>query len=625
MSDCGNVATMRVKAMIERIETKLSELPASPGVYLMKSAAGEVIYVGKAASLRSRVRSYFHSQETMPARTRLLVAEIADFDVIWTDTEAEAFLVEDGLIKRHQPRFNVRLRDDKRYPYLKITDEAYPRVLVVRRRFPDGARYFGPYTSVKSMRSTLKLAQKLFPIRTCALDLPLTTPRRPCLNYHIGRCVGPCAELVNREEYGRAVDGAAMLFEGRITGLVRKITAEMRDAAENQEYERAASLRDRVGALTRSLERQSVSLSDLVDRDVIGLAVEGDRASAQVFLVRGGRVSGRETFHLRAPADPSEGEVLAAFLGQYYTKATSIPKEVLLPFDIEEPDRLAAWLSALRGNRVTIRRPQRGEKRQLVELAAQNARFALKGSKKEDTIRQAATAALLELVEVLSLSSFPQRIEAFDISNTGGGEATGSMVVFESGRPRRDAYRRFKVHISGKPDDYAMMAEVLRRRFRRGLAELNDPTVTRGKFSELPDLVLIDGGKGQLNVGISVLKDLNIEGMETIGLAKRHEEIFTPGRSKPTVLPQESDALLLLRQIRDEAHRFAVTYHRKLRSKRSLSSVLDEIPGIGPKRKSALIKRFGSTANLSQASAEEISDTGIPVGLAKRLLERLKA
>jgi len=611
--------------MDERIEAKLDDLPAAPGVYLMKDADGVVIYVGKAASLRSRVRSYFQSPDGMVDRTRMLVAEIADFEVIRTGTEAEAFLVEDSLIKRHQPRFNVRLRDDKRYPYLKITAERFPRILVVRRRKSDGARYFGPYTNVKSMRSTLKLAQKLFPIRTCTLDLPLKTPRRPCLNHFIGRCLGPCAELVNEEEYARAVDGAAMLFEGRITGLVRRLKTEMAEAAKAQEYERAAGLRDRVTSLTRSLERQSVALSDLVDRDAVGLAIEGDKACAQVFLVRGGRVSGRGTYHLRAPSDPSEGEVVDAFLGQYYANVTSIPKEVLLPAGIEDPDRLSDWLSALRGNRVSVRVPQRGEKRHLVELASQNARFALKGSLKEDAVRQEATEALVELAEVLSLSAFPQRIEAFDISNTDGGEATGSMVVFENGRPRRDAYRRFKVHISGKPDDYAMMAEVLRRRFRRGLAEMNDPTVTQGKFSELPDLVLIDGGKGQLGVGVSVLKGLNIEGIETIGLAKRHEEIFTPGESEPIVLPEKSDALLLLRRIRDEAHRFAITYHRKLRTRRSLSSVLDEIPGVGPKRKNALMKRFGSVKRLSSATAEEVAETsGIPLQLAKRILEQLK-
>ena len=608
------------------IEEKLKQLPLSPGVYLMKDATGAVLYVGKAAALRQRVRSYFQSQEGMAERTRALVAEIADFEVIQTETEAAAFLLEDNLIKRYQPRFNVRLRDDKRYPYLKITKEPFPRIVVVRRRKNDGARYFGPYTSAKSMRSTLKLAQKLFPIRTCTLSLPLSTPRRPCLNYFIGRCLGPCAELVTQAQYAEAVDGAAMLLEGRISGLVTRLRAEMTAAAGKQEYERAAGLRDRMASLERSLERQAVTLSDLVDRDAIGLSIEEDRACAQVFHVLAGRMAGRKTFHLMVPASPAEEDVLVSFLRQYYAKATFIPKEILLPTEVTDREPLEAWLSSLRGNAVRLRVPQRGEKRHLTALAAENARFALAAAKKQDALHRETGQVLVELAEVLGLSSFPERIEAFDISNTQGGEATGSMVVFEGGRPRRDAYRRFKVHISGKPDDYAMMAEVLRRRFRRGLAELSDPTVARGKFSEFPDLVLIDGGKGQLHVGVSVLHDLNIEGLEMLGLAKRQEEIFRPGCDEPLVLPPTSKALLLLRQIRDEAHRFAITYHRRLRSKRSLSSVLDEIAGIGPKRKSALMRQFGSIAQLAKATPEEVSERAdIPLPLAKRLLENLAA
>ncbi len=608
------------------IEAKLKSLPTSPGVYLMKDARGSVIYVGKAASLRSRVRSYFQAGAEAERRTQPLVAEIADFEVIRTETESEAFLLEDTLVKRHQPRFNARLRDDKRYPYLKITAETFPRVMVVRRRFDDGARYFGPYTSAKSMRATLKLAQKLFPIRTCTLDLPLKTPRRPCLNYHIGRCLGPCAELVGVEEYGAMVDRAAMLFEGRISGLITGLRKEMREAAESQRFERAAYLRDQTESLQRSLERQSVVLSDAIDRNAFGLAIGEGRASAQVFLIRGGRLAGRESYHLRVPDGSAETEVLAAFLTQYYANAASVPREILLPIEIEHPERLEAWLTGLRGRRVHVRVPQRGEKRHLVELANDNARFAMKGEQRDEAVRQEATAALVELAERLSLSVFPQRIEAFDISNTQGGEATGSMVVFENGRPRRDAYRRFKVQRSGKPDDYAMMAEVLGRRFRRGVAELSDPSIHKGKFSELPDLLLIDGGKGQLNVAVDVLKEANIEGIETIGLAKRHEEVFRPGQSEPLVLDPESPALLLLRQIRDEAHRFAVTYHRRLRAKRSLASVLDEIPGIGPKRATALIKAFGSVARIAHASADEIAERGgVPKGLAERIRRHLRA
>jgi len=606
------------------IESKLKSLPAEPGVYLMKDARGRVIYVGKAASLRSRVRSYF--QAKAEPRIQSLVEEIDDFEVIRTKTESEAFLLEDTLIKRHQPRFNARLRDDKHYPYLKISAEPFPRVMVVRRRFPDGARYFGPYTSAKSMRSTLKLAQKLFPIRTCTLDLPLKTPRRPCLNHQIGRCLGPCAELVTPEAYGEMVDRAAMLFDGRVPGLITGLRAEMLQASREMRFERAAHLRDQIEALRRSLEHQSVVLSDTIDRDVIGLAVEDERASSQVFLVRGGRMVGRESYHLHVPEGSIEPEILSAFLTQYYAHASSVPGEILLPCEIDDPETLEVWLRGLRGRRARLRVPQRGEKRHLVMLANDNARFALKGKTKDEVFQQEAALALAELADALSLSVFPQRIEAFDISNTQGSEATGSMVVFENGRARRDAYRRFKIQRSGKPDDYAMMAEVLIRRFRRGLAELSDPSVKKGKFAELPDLLLIDGGKGQLNVAVEVLRTANIEGIEVIGLAKRNEEVFRPGESDSLVLDADSPALLLLRRVRDEAHRFAVTYHRRLRAKRSLSSVLDDIPGIGPKRRNALMRAFGSIARMSHASSEEIAErAGIPVALAERVRKRLRS
>jgi len=612
--------------MDRELEAKLSRLPSSPGVYLMKDATGEVIYVGKAAALRSRVRSYFQAPSTMPTRTRLLAAEIADFDVIRTKTEAEAFLVEDSLIKRHQPRFNVRLRDDKRYPYLKITNEPFPRILVVRRRGTDGARYFGPYTSAKSMRTTLKLAQKLFPIRTCALPLPLKTPRRPCLNYHIGRCLAPCAERVDQAEYARAVDGAALLLEGRITGLIRKLEADMHKAAENQEYERAAGIRDRLGALNRSLERQSVALADLIDRDAIGLTIDGEDALALVFQIRGGRVSGREAFSLRAPMDPDPGEILSAFLAQHYASATYVPKQVLLPHPIEDVETLEAWLTSLRGNRVTLHRPQRGEKRRLVELASENARFTLASRQRDVARSEESTAALMELSEALSLSSIPQRIEAYDISNTGGEQAVGSMVVFEDGRPRKDAYRRFKIHISGHPDDVSMMREMLQRRFQRALAELADPTVVQRKFADLPDLVLVDGGKGQLNAALSVLSELDIEGMDVIGLAKRLEQVYRPGQKTALRLSQDSKGLLLLCHIRDEAHRFAISYHRKLRAKRSISSVLDDVPGVGPKRKNALIRAFGSVDALLRAPAHEIADRGgVPLTVAEAILTTLRS
>ncbi len=606
-------------------EDKLKALPSVPGVYLMKDAQGDVIYVGKAAALRARVRSYFQSPDGLHQRTQALVSEIDDFEVIQTATESEAFLLEDSLIKQYQPRFNVRLRDDKRYPYLKITNEAFPRVRIVRQRYPDGARYFGPYTNAKAMRSTLKLAQKLFPIRTCSLDLPLKTPRRPCLNYHIGRCSAPCAELLSEAAYGQLVDQASLLFEGRISGLITRLRKSMKGASESEEFERAAYVRDQLHSLQRSLERQSVVLNDQLDRDVVGLAAKGDRVCTLLFAVRGGRIVGRQTFFLRAPDGVTDSDILEAFMTQYYANASSIPGEVLLPSAVEHGDLLASWLSELRECRVKIKIPQRGEKRSLVTMASDNAKYSLKQDLKRNTLRKESSTALIELVDSLLLDGFPQRIEAFDISNTQGEEATGSMVVFENGRPRRDAYRRFKVHLSGKPNDYAMMKEVVRRRFRRGLAELANPTITRGKFSELPDLLLIDGGKGQLNVAVDVLRELNIEGLDVIGLAKRQEEVFKPGQSQSIRLPVDSEALLLLRRIRDEAHRFAISYHRKLRSQRSLSSVLDDIPGIGPKRKSALMTAFGSVDRLSQATAEDIATrASVSETLANKILSHLK-
>ena len=610
---------------MERLSDKLQTLPASPGVYLMRDREGQVIYVGKAASLRSRVRSYFHAEPGHDPKTQRMIGEIADLEIVETETEAEALLLEDALIKRHQPRFNIRLRDDKRYPYLKLTAEPFPRILIVRRREADGGQYFGPYTNVKAMRATLKLAQRLFPIRTCTLDLPLDKPRRPCLNYHIGRCLGPCTSQVTAAEYADAVLGVGMLFDGRIRGLVNHLKDEMRTASLEQRFEQAAAVRDQITALIHALERQSMSLSDGKDRDVIGVAVTEAGASANVFRVREGRVSGREAFLLKAPMDSSPADVLEAFLPQFYARSAAVPREILLSHPVESLASLADALSALRGRRVRLHVPQRGEKRHLATLAADNARHALARQRLTESMREQALSSLTELASVLSLASFPQRIEAFDISNTQGGEATGSMVVFVNGRPRRDSYRRFKLHISGKPDDYGMMYEVLQRRFRRGLSEISDPTVAHGKFSELPDLLVIDGGKGQLNVALAVLSELAIDGIEAIGLAKRKEEIHLPRSDAPCTLPPDNPALLLLRQIRDEAHRFAVTYHRRLRSKRSMASLLDEVRGIGPKRKAALVKRFGSLERLAKATEADIAAAAkIPEALAQAILARMK-
>ncbi|MCK4411301.1 excinuclease ABC subunit UvrC, partial [Candidatus Bipolaricaulota bacterium] len=513
----------------------------------------------------------------------------------------------------------------KRYPYLKITNEAFPRVLITRRRNPDGARYYGPYTNAKAMRSVLKLAQKLFLIRACNLALPLSAPRRPCLSYHIGRCSGPCAGIVTEGEYTQSIEQAALLLSGKIPGLLNQIRTQMNSAVTEERFEEATRLRDQIVHLGHTLQRQSVILPDTIDRDVIGIALEGEQACANVFFIRNGRLTGRETFHLVAPGDPDVSAVLTAFISQYYAKAAIIPREILIPTMIEE-EALSRWLCSLRRKKVTIKVPRRGEKHRLITMASSNARHSLRSEQLTNALHLDSTLALSELTAVLSLPCFPYRIEAFDISNTQGQQATGSMVVFKGGKPLRDAYRRFKVRASGKPNDYAMMAEVLRRRFRRGFAELNDPSISRGSFSDFPDLLLVDGGKGQLNIAMGVLKEFKIDEIPAIGLAKRHEQVFQFGNPDPICLSPDSKALLLLRAVRDEAHRFAITYHRRLRGRRSLASVLDEIPGIGPKRKAALIKRFGSLEGLSRAKVEEIvSLSKIPRSIAQQVVDRFQA
>lgn len=608
----------------EELGNKVRALPKAPGVYLFRGARGEVLYVGKAASLRDRVRSYFQSEKSLPYKVRRLRREIADLEVIVTGSVAEALILEDALIKKHRPPFNVKLRDDKRYPYLKITRERFPRVQVVRRREEDGARYFGPYTSSRAMRRALKLAHRLFPIRTCNLDLDRKHLERPCLLYHIGRCSGPCAGLVSQEEYARYVEGAALIFQGRVGEVMGHLREEMARAAAEERFEHAAQLRDQLRALERIRERQAVALPEPADLDAVGVAAEGERGYGVVLIVRGGRLIGREGFPLKLPPDTSSEEALAEFLDRYYTRATAIPGEVLLPVEIPDAEALAEYLSSRRGGKVAVQVPKRGERRQLVELAQRNARLSLKRAAAEELSSE--EEALEALAEALGLSVRPWRIEAFDISNLKGQEATGSMVVFVGGKPRPDAYRRFRVRIAGKPDDYGMMYEVLSRRLAHGLAELSDPAIASGKFSDLPDLILVDGGKGQLSVALRALEEQGLSGIEVAALAKREELVYAPGRPEPIRLPPGSPPLKLLQRIRDEAHRFAVEYHRRLRGKRALASLLDTVPGIGPKRRELLLSRFGSLEGLKRATLEELlSVPGLPREVAHRLYKALHA
>jgi excinuclease ABC subunit C len=606
----------------EELLQKVKNLPDSPGVYLFRGPNGEVLYVGKASSLRNRVRSYFQAERLLSPKIRRLRTLIHDLEIVLTGSEAEALILEDALIKKYRPPFNTRLRDDKRYPYIKITNERFPRITVVRRPENDGARYFGPYTSSKAMRRALKLAHKLFPIRPCNLPVGEKLFPRPCLYYHIGRCSGPCAGLVSPSEYSRYVEGAVFLFQGRVDEVIAELEAEMKKAAEEERFEHAARLRDQIQALERIRQRQVVALPEPVDLDAIGIAVEGNRGYGVVLLVRAGRLLGKEGFALSLPENSTPEEALSEFLDQYYTRTTAVPEEILLPLAVEDLEALLVYLHRKRGGKVEASVPKFGERKNLVELAQRNAELGLRRAEVEEL--EPEEEALEAVSEALDLSVRPWRIEAFDISNLQGEEATGSMVVFVGGKPRRDQYRRFRVRISGKPDDYAMMEEVLRRRFTHALAELADPSIANKKFSDLPDLVLVDGGKGQLSVAQKVLSELGLSGIEVAALAKKEELIFRPNKPDPIKLPDNSPALHLLQRLRDEAHRFAIEYHRTLRERRTLSSLLDELPGIGEKRKQLLLLRFGSLEGLRQASLEELlSVPGLPRKTAELLYKAL--
>ncbi len=608
--------------MTEELRQKVQTLPRAPGVYIFRGPRGEVLYVGKASSLRERVRQYFQADHLLSPKIRKLRGLAQDVEVVLTGSEVEALILEDALIKKYRPPFNTRLRDDKRYPYIKITRERFPRITVVRRLEADGARYFGPYTSPRFMRRALKLVHRLFPIRPCNLPVGTKLFPRPCLYYHINRCAGPCAGLVSPEEYRRYVEGAALFFQGRVDEVIVRLKEEMKKAAEEERFEHAARLRDQIEALERIRERQAVALPEPVDLDAIGIAVEENRGYGVVLLVRAGRVLGREGFALSLPDHSRPEEALSEFLDQYYTRTTAIPEEVLLPFPVAESQALVVYLRRKRGGKVEILVPKGGERKSLVELAQRNAALALKRTEMEEVAPE--EEALEALSEALNLSVRPWRIEAFDISNLQGQEATGSMVVFVGGKPRPDQYRRFRVRLLGKPDDYAMMEEVLRRRFNHALAELSDPALASRKFSDLPDLVLVDGGKGQLNVARRVLEEFGLGEIEVASLAKKEELVFVPHDPEPLKLPENSPALHLLQHIRNEAHRFAVEYHRKLRGQRTLASLLDEVPGIGDKRKQLLLLRFGSIEGLRQATLEELlSVPGLPRKTAELLYKAL--
>jgi len=615
----------------EKLRKQLAALPARPGVYIMRNAAGEVIYVGKAARLRDRVRSYFGSPHGLEPKTRALREQIDDFEYIVVSSPAEALLLEAALIKRHQPFFNIRLKDDKRYPYLKIdVQNPWPRVSITRRIENDGARYFGPYASAGSVRATLDLTKKLFPWRSCTKEITGRDPR-PCLDYYIKRCIAPCTAYCTKEEYDEVIQQVILFLEGKADDVLRRLRKQMDDAAERLQFERAAQLRDQIRAIERTVERQHVATTRNEDADIFGLARDGDDACVQVFFIRGTQMIGRDSFMLAGVRDEPDATVLANFLLQYYEGAQYIPRLVAVPAQPEDRESIEELLTGKRGSRVEIRIPARGEKRRLVDLAAENAREALAVARVRWLADSSKTELALEqLREELSLPEIPRRIECYDNSNIQGTSPVSSMVVFIDGRPAPNQYRRFRVKTVQGANDFATMQEVLRRRFGRHArtaetaAADNTPGADAASADawDLPDLVIVDGGKGQLSAALEVMHELGVHHIPVVGLAKRHEEIFVPDDDEPIVLPRGSEALFLVQRIRDEAHRFAITFHRQVRGKSSIQSALDTIPGIGPKRKKALLKKFGSVKAIREADVDEIAAT---VGFTRALAERVKA
>jgi excinuclease ABC subunit C len=585
---------------------KLDQVPNRPGVYLFKDVGGKVVYVGKARVLRDRVRSYFQASHAGEFHKTRMVEDIADLELVVTDTEMEALALENNLIKRHKPLYNVRLRDDKNHPYLRLTlREEYPRLYVVRRPSEDGDAYGGPYIPASLGRKTAGLVRKLFGIRSCKETLNGRRPR-PCLQYQIKRCIAPCvAEVCSMERYRQSCDDARLFLEGRTEEVVRRLRADMERVAGEERFEEAASLRDQIRALERLETPQKITTTELEERDLFAAHVEGDRAAIQAFSVRDGKVVAREGFLLDRLTEPEA--VLASTLQQFYAGGRYVPREVLLPGEVPDRELLESWLSERRGARVRIRTPRRGEKLRLLDLVVRNARLAFEMEWKHP--RKQSQEILRALGDLLDLEVEPRRIECFDISNIQGSDIVASMVVFEEGLTKKSDYRKFRVKgAAGVPDDFASMNEVVGRRYRRLLEE--------GK--ELPDLVLIDGGKGQLGAAIEALEELGLGDQPVASLAKKEELIFVRGRQDPLALPRSSPVLQLVQRVRDEAHRFAVGYHRQARKKRTLHSELDDIPGIGPAKRRKLLSAFGSLRGVKGASEAELA-TVVGPAMATRI------
>jgi len=613
----------------ENITEKLKSLPDDPGIYIMKNINGEILYIGKAISLKNRVRQYFHKSSLHSERISSMIKNIADFEIIITDSELEALILECSLIKKHKPRYNVLLKDDKSFSYIKITiEEEYPRILFARKIEQDKSRYFGPYLRAGDVKETLELIRKIFPLRSCNRKIGKLFKSRPCLYYHLGQCLGLCNGDIDKTEYASLVDQVVTLLEGKYETLLNELKSKMHFAAELLEFEKAAIYRNQFNSLQNIMQKQKIVSTDLFDLDCIACLKKGDETVAQMLYIRNGALINAQQFIFEKIESDEMGEIIESFIKQFYQTSTFIPEKILIQENIGDVKTISSWLSNIKKKQVKIVVPKKGEKRKLIDMALRNAeQFLQTILQQKETLDKKSTFALEQLAGYLLLEDAPKRIEAFDISNLQGSNSVGSMVVFEEGNPSFKEYRRFKIRgLNNKPDDYASIAQIVERRFTNALEEMKNnerqDSDVLTKFSKMPDLVLIDGGKGQLSAAKSVLDRLGLTYIPIIGLAEEFEQVFVPDKEYPLNIPSNSEALFLLQRIRDEAHRFAITYHKSLRKNQLKSSVLEEVPNIGKKRRIALYRHFGSLEAIKKATIEDlVSVKGMTKESAKSLLE----
>ncbi|MDI6803905.1 MAG: excinuclease ABC subunit UvrC [Bacteroidota bacterium] len=614
---------LKIAPQFISLPEKLPNLPNKPGIYQFKNDEGKILYVGKAKNLRSRVRQYFHKSRSLDIKTETMISKTADVEIIVTDSEVEALILEAVLIKKFKPKYNIFLRDDKSFPYVVITNEPFPRVFVTRRIIHNGSKYFGPFTDAKNMRGSLKMIRDVFKVRSCNYHIDDETIRkkkiRVCLDYHIKKCEGPCEGLVNWHQYNAMINEVAQVLRGKTSGLISNLEKQMLAESEAMNFEAAAAVRDKIRGLRNYSDRQKIIDTDLLDRDIISAAIEGDDACGVLFKIRDGKLIGRQHYYMSGVAEKPEAEIISQFLRIYYLEADYYPKEIFLPCEIDETETIEIWLSEKRQSKVSIIVPKIGDKAKLVAMCQANAKYLLDDLKIQKLKRGEKVPKILELLQKdLHLKYLPYRIECFDISNIQGADTAASLVVFENGKPKKSEYKRYKIQTVTGPDDYASMREVVQRRYSRLIEE----------GQKLPDLIMVDGGKGQLSSAVEVIKKFEsayggrnskFQNIPIIGLAKKLEEIYFPNISEPQSILKTSASLKLLQRIRDEAHRFAVEYHRKLRTKRTLQTELDLIKGVGKKKTKELLETFGSVQGVKFANTEQLSEI-----VGEKVAEKIK-